>query len=119
MGHIELAVPVAHIWFFKCMPSRIGLMLDMTARNLERVIYYEDYMVIDPGSTPLKQHQLLSEHEYREARETYGPDAFLAKMGAEAVRDALAKVDLAKQIDMPQLATTETNTTQITNKIPN
>ena len=55
MGHIELAVPVSHIWFFKCMPSRIGLMLDMTARNLERVIYYEDYMVIDPGQTPLKE----------------------------------------------------------------
>ena len=99
MGHIELAVPVCHIWFFKCMPSRIGLVLDMTARNLERVIYYEDYMVIDPGSTPLKQNQLLSEHEYREARETYGPEAFVAKMGAEAVRDALAKVDLGKQID--------------------
>src|SRR5207244_608269 len=66
MGHIELAVPVSHIWFFKCMPSRIGLMLDMTARNLERVIYYEDYMVVDPGNTPLKQHQLLSEHEFRE-----------------------------------------------------
>jgi hypothetical protein len=77
MGHIELAVPVCHIWFFKCMPSRIGLALDMTARNLERVIYYEDYMVIDPGSTPLKQNQLLSEHEYREARETYGAEAFL------------------------------------------
>jgi len=73
MGHIELAVPVCHIWFFKCMPSRIGLVLDMTARNLERVIYYEDYMVIDAGSTPLKQNQLLSEHEYREAPETYGP----------------------------------------------
>ncbi len=58
MGHIELAVPVSHIWFFKCMPSRLGLVLDMTARNLERVIYYEDYMVIDPGSTPLKLHQL-------------------------------------------------------------
>jgi DNA-directed RNA polymerase subunit beta' len=67
------------------------LVLDMTARNLERVIYYEDYMVIDPGNTPLKPHQLLSEHEYREARETYGADAFVAKMGAEAVREALAK----------------------------
>ena len=96
MGHIELAVPVCHIWFFKCMPSRIGLVLDMTARNLERVIYYEDYLVIDPGNTALKQNQLLNEHEYREARETYGADAFLAKMGAEAVREALAKVDLAK-----------------------
>ena len=63
MGHIELAVPVCHIWFFKCMPSRIGLVLDMTARDLERGIYYEDYMVIDAGSTPLTQNQLLSEHE--------------------------------------------------------
>src|SRR5512142_3368069 len=117
MGHIELAVPVCHIWFFKCMPSRIGLVLDMTARNLERVIYYEDYMVVDAGSTPLKQNQLLSEHEYREARETYGPEAFVAKMGAEAVRDALAKVDLLKQIDHLQLAMTETKSKQIRKKI--
>src|ERR1051325_9244744 len=117
MGHIELAVPVCHIWFFKCMPSRIGLVLDMTARNLERVIYYEDYMVIDPGSTPLKQNQLLSEHEYREARETYGVEAFLAKMGAEAVRDALAKVDLNKQIEYLQGAMTETKSKQIRKKI--
>ena len=117
MGHIELAVPVCHIWFFKCMPSRIGLVLDMTARNLERVIYYEDYMVIDPGSTPLKQNQLLSEHEYREARETYGPEAFVAKMGAEAVREALAKVDLGKQIDHLQTAMTETKSKQIRKKI--
>jgi DNA-directed RNA polymerase subunit beta' len=117
MGHIELAVPVCHIWFFKCMPSRIGLVLDMTARNLERVIYYEDYMVIDPGSTPLKQNQLLSEHEFREARETYGPEAFQAKMGAEAVRDALSKVDLGKQIELLQTAMTETKSKQIRKKI--
>ena len=117
MGHIELAVPVCHIWFFKCMPSRIGLVLDMTARNLERVIYYEDYMVVDSGSTPLKEHVLLSEHEYREARETYGPDAFVAKMGAEAVRDALAKVDLAKQIEILQHGMTETKSKQIRKKI--
>ena len=117
MGHIELAVPVCHIWFFKCMPSRIGLVLDMTARNLERVIYYEDYMVIDPGSTPLKQNQLLSEHEYREARETYGLEAFVAKMGAEAVRDALARVDLGKQIELLQVAMTETKSKQIRKKI--
>merc|ERR1712150_338497 len=88
MGHIELSVPVSHIWFFKCMPSRIGLMLDMTARNLERVIYYEDYLVVDPGNTPLVKHQLLSEMEMREARETYGAEAFVAKVGAEGVRDA-------------------------------
>src|ERR1043166_4772823 len=117
MGHIELAVPVCHIWFFKCMPSRIGLVLDMTARNLERVIYYEDYMVIDAGSTPLKQNQLLSEHEYREARETYGAEAFIAKMGAEAVREALARVDLGKQIDLLQIAMTETKSKQIRKKL--
>ena len=117
MGHIELAVPVSHIWFFKCMPSRIGLMLDMTARNLERVIYYEDYMVIDAGSTPLKLHQLLSEHEYREARETYGPDSFLAKMGAEAVREALSRVNLQTQMDLLQVAMTETKSKQIRKKL--
>jgi DNA-directed RNA polymerase subunit beta' len=117
MGHIELAVPVSHIWFFKCMPSRIGLMLDMTARNLERVIYYEDYLVIDAGTTPLKGHQLLTENEYREARETYGADAFVAKMGAEAVRDALARTDLAKSIEGLQQAMTETKSKQIRKKL--
>jgi DNA-directed RNA polymerase subunit beta' len=117
MGHIELAVPVCHIWFFKCMPSRIGLALDMTARHLERVIYYEDYLVIDPGNTPLKQNQLLSEHECREARETYGADAFTAKMGAEAVREVLEKVDLAKQAEQLQEAMTETKSKQIRKKL--
>ena len=117
MGHIELAVPICHIWFFKCLPSRIGLVLDVTARNLERVIYYEDYMVVDPGATPLKQNQLLSEHEYREARETYGADAFVAKMGAEAVRDALIRVDLPKQIAQLQEAMTETRSKQIRKKV--
>ncbi|MBL9172425.1 MAG: DNA-directed RNA polymerase subunit beta' [Verrucomicrobiales bacterium] len=117
MGHIELAVPVSHIWFFKCMPSRIGLMLDMTARNLERVIYYEDYMVIDPGTTPLKDLQLLSEHEYREARATYGNDAFVAKMGAEAVRDALAKIELEKTVESLQQQMLETKSKQNRKKI--
>ena len=117
MGHIELAVPVSHIWFFKCMPSRLGLMLDMTARNLERVIYYEDYLVIDPGSTPLKLHQLLSELEFREAKETYGATAFVAKMGAEGVREALANVNLPKQIEQLQVAMTETKSKQIRKKI--
>ncbi|MBU6410514.1 MAG: DNA-directed RNA polymerase subunit beta', partial [Verrucomicrobia bacterium] len=117
MGHIELAVPVCHIWFFKCMPSRIGLALDMTARHLERVIYYEDYLVIDPGNTPLKPNQLLNENEYREARETYGAEAFTAKMGAEAVRDALARVDLAKGAAELQQAMTETKSKQIRKKL--
>jgi len=117
MGHIELAVPVCHIWFFKCMPSRLGLVLDMTARQLERVVYYEDFMVVDPGSTPLQQHQLLSEHEYREARETFGADAFVAKMGAEAVREALALVDLVKSTDQLQEAMTQTRSKQIRKKL--
>jgi len=117
MGHIELAVPICHIWFFKCMPSRIGLVVDITARNLERVIYYEDYMVVDPGSTPLKQNQLLSEHEYRDARDTYGADAFSAKMGAEAVRDALMRVDLPKLIDQLQETMNETRSKQIRKKV--
>ena len=117
MGHIELAVPTCHIWFFKCMPSRIGLALDMTARHLERVIYYEDYLVIDAGNTPLKQHQLLSESELREARETYGADKFVAKMGAEAVREALSNVDLVKSVERLQESMTETKSKQIRKKV--
>jgi len=91
MGHIELAVPVTHIWFYKCMPSRIGLMLDMSARDLERVIYYEDYMVTDPGKTPLERGQLLPESDLRDAEEDYGEDSFRAAMGAEAIRDLLSQ----------------------------
>jgi DNA-directed RNA polymerase subunit beta' len=117
MGHIELAVPVSHIWFFKCMPSRIGLVLDVTSRDLERVIYYEDYLVVDPGSTPLLPYQLLTEQECRENRETYGTDAFVAKMGAEAVREALARVNLPKLIEELQVAMTETKSKQIRKKL--
>ena len=94
MGHIELAVPVSHIWFLKSMPSRLGLLLDVTARNLERVIYYENYLVIDAGKTPLEERQLLTEQEFLQAQDEYGEDSFVAGMGAEAVRDALARVDL-------------------------
>ncbi len=97
MGHIELAVPVSHIWFYKCTPSRMGLVLDLTLRALERVLYYEDYIVIDPGDTPLKERQLLSEQEYREAQAQYG-DVFVAKMGAEAIRDLLKAIDLDRDI---------------------
>ncbi|MEI7946955.1 MAG: DNA-directed RNA polymerase subunit beta', partial [bacterium] len=93
MGHIELAVPVSHIWFFKCSPSRIGLVLDKTATELERVLYYEDYLVTDPGETTLKYMQLLSEEEYHAAVEQFGEN-FEAQMGAEAVRKCLNKVDL-------------------------
>jgi len=94
MGHIELAVPVSHIWFYKCMPSRIGLALDMSARLLERVIYYEDYIVTDPGNTPLERSQLLTESELDEAEETYGEGAFKAGMGAEAIQELLRQTDL-------------------------
>ena len=117
MGHIELSVPVTHIWFFKCMPSRIGLVLDVTARNLERVIYYEDYLVVDPGDTPLEKNQLLTEMEFRDARDTYGPDAFVAKMGAEAVHDAAALIDLEAGVDQLQQAMTETRSKQIRKKL--
>ena len=96
MGHIELAVPVTHIWFYKCMPSRLGLALDMTARQLERIIYYEDYIVTDPGDTPLQAGQLLDERELREAQDQYGDDSFQAGMGAEALKLLLGQINLVE-----------------------
>src|SRR5246500_3444886 len=96
MGHIELASPVAHIWFLKSLPSRIGLMLDMTLKDLERILYFENYVVIEPGLTPLKDRQLLTEEEYYKAQDDYGNDTFTAKIGAEAIRDLLITIDLEK-----------------------
>ncbi len=96
MGHIDLVTPVSHIWFFKTMPSRIGNLLDLSVRALEKVLYYEEYIVIDPKQTPLKARQLLTEEEYHKAQEQYGPDAFDAMMGAEAVQKLLAELDLDK-----------------------
>src|SRR5437588_5906517 len=116
MGHIELAVPVSHIWFYKCMPSRIGLMLDMSARQLERVIYYEDYIVIDPGKTPLQKAQLLNEIEYREAQEQYGED-FIAGMGAEAVKRLLSEIELNKLNKGLEKAMGATKSKQIRKKL--
>jgi DNA-directed RNA polymerase subunit beta' len=98
MAHIELAVPVVHIWFFKTMPSRIGNVLGMTASDLERIIYYEEYVVIDPGQTDLEKKQLLNDSELREAQEKWGRDAFVAKMGGEAIRDLLMTEDLQTQL---------------------
>ncbi|MDB2551583.1 DNA-directed RNA polymerase subunit beta' [Paracoccus sp. (in: a-proteobacteria)] len=95
MGHIELAAPVAHIWFLKSLPSRIGLMLDMTLRDLERILYFENYVVIEPGLTDLTYGQLLSEEEFLDAQDSYGADAFTADIGAEAIRAMLANIDLA------------------------
>src|SRR5438445_8730013 len=116
MGHIELAVPVSHIWFYKCMPSRLGLMLDMSARQLERVIYYEDYIVIDPGKTPLQKTQLLNEVEYREAQEQYGEE-FVAGMGAEAVKKLLAEINLNKLNKELEVAMGNTKSRQIRKKL--
>jgi len=94
MGHIDLAAPVAHIWFLKGVPSRIGAFLDMTIRQMERVLYFEDYVVLDPKGTPLKEKELLSEERYRALVKEHGPDAFSAGMGAEALRTLLQKIDL-------------------------
>ena len=95
MGHIELAAPVSHIWYFKGIPSRLGLMLDMTPRQLEQVLYFAEYVVVDPGDTPLQEKQVLSDVEYADMREKYEDD-FVAGMGAEYVRMLLEKIDLEK-----------------------
>ena len=97
MGHIELASPVAHIWFLKSMPSRIGNMLDMTLRDLERVLYFEQYIVVEPGLTDLAERQLLSEEEYMDAQDLYGEDNFTAMIGAEALKNMLSAMDLEKE----------------------
>jgi len=99
MGHIELAAPVAHIWFLKSLPSRIGLMLDMTLRDLERILYFENYVVIEPGLTDLSYGQLMTEEEFLDAQDQYGMDAFTANIGAEAIREMLANIDLEAEAD--------------------
>ncbi|MGB0921100.1 MAG: DNA-directed RNA polymerase subunit beta' [Alphaproteobacteria bacterium] len=96
MGHIELAAPVAHIWFLKSLPSRIGLLLDMTLKDIERVLYFESFIVLEPGLTPMKERQLLSEEEYYDAIDEYGEDSFTASIGAEAIREILIGLDLDK-----------------------
>ncbi|MFM9975441.1 MAG: DNA-directed RNA polymerase subunit beta' [Beijerinckiaceae bacterium] len=96
MGHIELAAPVAHIWFLKSLPSRIAMILDMQLKEVERILYFESYIVMEPGLTPLKQNQTLSEEEYLRAQDEYGDDSFTAMIGAEAIREMLKTMDLAK-----------------------
>nr|WP_137677349.1 DNA-directed RNA polymerase subunit beta' [Parerythrobacter lutipelagi] len=109
MGHIELAAPVAHIWFLKSLPSRIGLLLDMQLKQLERVLYFESYIVVEPGLTPLEKYQLMTEDELLEAQDEYGEDAFSAGIGAEAVKIMLMDLDLEQERDdlMEELATTK------------
>ncbi len=94
MGHVELASPASHVWFFKGLPSRIGHLLDLTLRNLERILYFESYVVIDPGDADLEENELVSEERFRELREEYGPDGFDARMGAEAIKELLARIDI-------------------------
>src|ERR1700709_1005583 len=95
LGHIELASPCSHVWFFKGLPSRIGYLLDISMRDLERILYFEGYVVIDPGDTALKQNQLLNEEQFRKAREDYGTK-FRAQMGAEAIKELLKRVQIEK-----------------------
>lgn len=120
MGHIELASPVAHIWFLKSLPSRIGLLLDMTLRDIERVLYFEAFVVVDPGMTELERGQLLNDEAYLEAMEQYG-DEFDARMGAEAIRDLLRQINLEEEIqtireELP-LTNSETKSKKLTKRL--
>ncbi|MGZ8224993.1 MAG: DNA-directed RNA polymerase subunit beta', partial [Methylobacter sp.] len=108
MGHIDLASPVAHIWFLKSLPSRIALLLDMTLREIERVLYFESFVVLDPGMTPLDKGQLLTDDEYLDAVELHGDD-FIAKMGAEAIYDLLKAIDLKEQVNILREEINSTN----------
>ncbi len=112
MGHIQLASPVSHVWFFKGLPSRIGHLLDLSLRDLERILYFESYVVIDPGDTELKENELLSEERYRELRDEYGEDAFEARMGAEAIKDLLSRIDLDELAEELRIVM-KTDTSQI------
>ena len=112
MGHIELAAPVVHIWFFKAMPSRLGNLLSMKTTSLEKVIYFQDYVVVDPGSTDLELQQLLTEEEFRAAREQYGDGSFEANMGAEAIRKLLTGLDLVRLSDQLRVDLAETGSKQ-------
>ncbi|MBL1146093.1 MAG: DNA-directed RNA polymerase subunit beta' [Pseudomonadota bacterium] len=109
MGHIQLAAPVAHIWFLKSLPSRIGLMMDMTLKDLEKVLYFESYIVIDPGLTALKPNQIISEQEYMEMQDEYGEDSFQAGIGAEALREILLTVNLEDERVKVETELAETN----------
>ena len=112
MGHIELAAPVVHIWFFKAMPSRLGTLLSMKTTSLEKVVYFQDYVVTDPGETALKKQQLLTEEEYRAAHEEYTEGSFKADMGAEAIRKLLVDLDLVKLSEELRVDLAETNSKQ-------
>jgi DNA-directed RNA polymerase subunit beta' len=109
MGHIELASPVAHIWFLKAVPSRIGVLLDMTLRDLERVLYFDNWVVVEPGLTPLKQNELLTEDQVLRYKEEFGEDSFTCGIGAEAVRDMLKRLDLPVEREQMRAELLETS----------
>jgi DNA-directed RNA polymerase subunit beta' len=109
MGHVELASPVAHIWFMKSVPSRIGLLLDMTLKELERVLYFESYVVVEPGLTPLKKNELLNEDQFRYAQDEYGADSFTVGIGAEAIRKMLSELELDVERELLREELAETN----------
>ncbi len=109
MGHIELASPVAHIWFMKSLPSRIGLLVDMTLKDLEKVLYFEGYVVVEPGLTPLKIRETINEEQYQKAVEEYGEDAFSVGIGAEAIREMLKAIDLEAERATLRVELKETN----------
>jgi DNA-directed RNA polymerase subunit beta' len=112
MGHIELACPVSHVWFFKGLPSRIGHLLDISLRDLERILYFESYVTIDPGETELKEQELVSEERYRELRDKYGEGSFDARMGAEAIKELLARIDVEEMAEELRIVM-RTETSQI------
>jgi DNA-directed RNA polymerase subunit beta' len=109
IGHIDLAAPVAHIWFLKSVPTRIGVILDMTLRDLERILYFENFVVVEPGLTPLKRHELLTDEQVLRYREEYGEDAFTVGIGAEAVREMLAALELEEERDTLRVELGETS----------
>ncbi len=117
MGHIELAAPVAHIWFLKSLPSRIGLLLNMTLKDLERILYFENFVVTEPGLTPMTEYQLLSEEEYMNAIDEYGEDTFTAMIGAEAIHEILASMDLEKVAGEIRVELAETTSELKTTKL--
>ncbi|HYL81151.1 MAG TPA: DNA-directed RNA polymerase subunit beta', partial [Candidatus Acidoferrum sp.] len=116
LGHIELASPVVHIWFFKSIPSRIGYLVDMSLRDLEKILYFEEYVVLDPGKTPLQMRQLLTEEQFRKAVEEYG-DGFRAGMGAEAIREVLRKINVPELANQLRVRMTKETSQQNRKKI--
>jgi DNA-directed RNA polymerase subunit beta' len=118
MGHIELASPVAHIWFLKSLPSRLGMVLDMTLRDIERILYFEAFVVTDPGLTSLQRRQLLTEEDYYENLDEYGEE-FEAKMGAEGVRELLRTLDIENEIQVCVKSWNQPALTPKSKKLPN